>query len=312
MKIAHLFLVLLAVCSAAGQKKETISIPEGIVYHYCDPDKIELAKQRIQECLSGNGSALLQDHLIVGPVLWMRFKDHPEIQKIEEGKVTFHVNDLEIEGKMCQSVKDSEIIWNALRKEIAGDFQIRKATPSELQYYWSVISFEIEEPLLIVETQHHNYILNLLPNDLKLMWLDEAPWKASTQAKKEHIYQNGVEISAVPKGKKETKLEKVILLSSDEVLLENTSVEDLNRIMAKINTIFEDLFLKSNKSGKIIVEFDMGKTHNDILFAVKDDLDLKLMKKFEKRVMNETYPFSKNDPIKFQLLFKINAFNETE
>jgi hypothetical protein len=44
-----------------------------------------------------------------------------------------------------------------------------------LQYYWAVISFDIDEPLLIVETSEHKYILNILKKDLKLMWLDEVP-----------------------------------------------------------------------------------------------------------------------------------------
>ncbi|MFN8296231.1 MAG: hypothetical protein U0T69_08550 [Chitinophagales bacterium] len=68
---------------------------------------------------------------------------------------------------MSQDINDSKIIWDEFKKEISQDYKIRKANEDELKYYWSVISFDIDEPLLIVETNEHNYILNLLKEDLK-------------------------------------------------------------------------------------------------------------------------------------------------
>jgi hypothetical protein len=41
--------------------------------------------------------------------------------------------------------------------------------------YWSVISFDIEEPLVIIETTQERYILNINPKTMKLIWLDQAP-----------------------------------------------------------------------------------------------------------------------------------------
>ena len=58
-------------------------------------------------------------------------------------------------------------VWNELRKEITENYVIRKANEVELKYYWSTIAFDIEEPLFILETQKHNYILNLSKNELK-------------------------------------------------------------------------------------------------------------------------------------------------
>jgi hypothetical protein len=77
---------------------------------------------------------------------------------------------------MTQDVAGTKKVWNELRKEINGEkFIIRKLNERELQYYWAVISFDIDEPLLIVETSTHKYILNILKKNLKLMWLDEVP-----------------------------------------------------------------------------------------------------------------------------------------
>lgn len=311
-----LFIFLFIANISFAQKIETIKIPKGVVYNYCDNKIIEKAKKLIVNNLSeSNDYELLQSHLIIGPELWKRFKDSKKIQSIEKGNVTFHIDNLALEGKMSQSVDDSKIIWDELRNEVTQDYIIRKANEAELNYYWATISFDIDEPLLIVETKEHQYILNITKDDLKLMWLDEVPPAINANNAADSgfkTYQNGKEVDTLSKGIKETALEKVILLSSDEELKKNTSVEDLTAIVDKTNKIFEELFKNSDKSGKIMVHFEIKKKKNEIHYAVRDDLDLDIMKEFEKRVNSEKFPNSKKNPIQIQLIYKVNSFNDTE
>lgn len=215
---------------------------------------------------------------------------------------------------MSQTLEESKIIWDEFRNEVSQDYIIRKANEKELIYYWSVISFDIDEPLLIVETKNHNYILNFLKGNLKLMWLDEAPaLKENDQENSAFVtYQNGTPIDSVAKGERETILEKVVFLNDNDALGKNTSVEDIQEIISKTDKIFNALFKDSTKSGKIMVEFELQKKKNEIQFAVKDDVDLDIMKEFEKKVNSEKYPNSKEDPIKIQLIYKINSYNDTE
>lgn len=299
-----------------AQESETITVPSGVVYKYADKKIIEKAKKLIADNLSQNPNyKLLQPNLIIGPELWKRYKDNKNIQKIEKGKVTFHVDNLELDGKMSQDLNDSKIIWEEFRKEIVEDYIIRKANVDELKYYWSVISFDIEEPLLIVETKEHNYILNLLKKDLKLLWLDEAPLMGDRKSIKDNgtkVFQNGKEINSISAGIRETKLEKIIFLSSDKELKENTSLEDIKAIVDKTDKVFEDLFKNSEKSGKIMIQFTLNKRVNEVEYAVKNDLDLDIMKEFEKRVNTQVYPNSKKDSVVFQLIYKVNSLNDTE
>jgi hypothetical protein len=319
MKLTNILLLIFTINFSFAQKTETIKIPKGIVYNYCDNKVIEKAKKLITNNLSNNNDyKLLQENLIIGPQLWKRFKDNKKIQKIKKGKVTFHVDNLELDGKMSQDLNDSKIIWDEFRNEVSQNYLIRKANEEELKYYWSVISFDIDEPLLIIETKEHNYILNILKNNLKLMWLDEAPKSQKTENQNETNnigvikYQNGKEIDSISKGIKETKLEKVVLLSSDKELKENSSIEDIKTIIDKTNNIFEELFKNSDKSGKIMVHFELKKKKNEIQFAVKDNLDLEKMKEFEKRINSQKFPNSKKDSIKIQLIYKVNSYSDTE
>ena len=323
MKLTNILFFIFIINNAFAQETETIKIPKGIVYNYCSNKKIEKAKRLITNNISKENSyELLQKNLIVGPELWKRFKEIKKIQEIEKGKVTFHVDNLELDGKMSQELNDSKIIWDEFKKEVGQNFIIRKANEPELKYYWSVISFDIDEPLLIVETKNHNYILNILKDDLKLMWLDEAPRLNDENSQNDNKsnskkggtvkYQNGNEIKTISKGTKETKLEKVIFLNSDSELKENSSFEDIKTIVDKTNLIFEELFKNSDKSGKIMIQFEINKEKNEMQYSVRDELDLEIMKEFEKRVNNETYPNTKKDSIKLQLIYKVNSFNDTE
>lgn len=311
-KVILIVLVFISFLSQA-QKNETISIPKGVVYKYADAKIIEKAKKLISDNLSENNDyKILQNNLIIGPELWKRFEANENIKKIKGGKVEFHVDNLVLNGKMSQDINDSKIIWNEFKNEVSKEYIIRKANENELKYYWSVISFDIEEPLLIVETKEHNYILNLLKKDLKLLWLDEAPKPINANKVAVKQYQNGKEIDSISKGIKETTLEKVVLLSSDEELNTNSSFEDIELLIKKTDKIFDELFKNSMKSGKIMVEFELKKKKNEITYAVKDDLDLDIMKVFEQRVNSEIYPNSKKDPIKLRLIYKVNSFNDLE
>jgi hypothetical protein len=175
-KLLLVFLVTLN-CHTYAQKTEKIDIPKRVVYNYCKPKIYEEAKEIVTKELSDQLEySLVERILMVGPVLWTRYSKVDEFSKIEGGNMTLLVDKKQLAGKMTQDIEDSKKIWNKIREEVNGEeFKLRKATYAELDYYWTVISWDIEEPLIIIETSKHRYILNLNPKTMKLLWLDEAP-----------------------------------------------------------------------------------------------------------------------------------------
>lgn len=322
MKLTQTLFLILFINFGFAQNIEKITIPKRVVYNYANDKTNQKAKELIEESLlQKDNFKLLGENLIVGPTLWKKFQNIETLKSIP-GNVIFHIDNLEVDGKNCQILEDSKKIWIEVKKEINEKYIIRKANEDELDYYWSTISFDIEEPLYIIETDQHKYILNFIEKDLKLFWIDEYPnkktyenpidknvYKTDGEFKR---YQNGEEVYLTSKGEKETKLEKVVFLSSDSELKENTSIEDLKKVIDKTNVIFESLFKGSEKSGKIMIQFELGKKKNEIQFAVRDDLDLDIMKEFEKQVNSKKYPNSKKEPIKIQLIYKVNSLNDTE
>jgi hypothetical protein len=124
-------------------------------------------------------------------------------------------------------------------------------------------------------------------------------------------YQNGEVVDSIGKGVIETKLESLEFLNTDSELEESTSLDDIKKLVDITNEIFDALFKDSKKSGKIMIEFELlKKDKNTITFAVRDDLDLDIMKEFEIRIKKADYPKSKNKPIKLILIYKVNSLND--
>jgi hypothetical protein len=178
MKIQIVALLVLLNSSAIAQQTEKVEIPKGVVYKYCDSVTYDKAKSLLTQELSDTPHyALNKGICFIGPVLWGRYEKVPELKNIKGGNMTILGYKKETStGKLTQTNEGIKLVWDHLRSEIhANDFKLRKATAKELKYFWSVISFDIEEPLIIIETSEHNYILNLSPKDYTLVWLDEAP-----------------------------------------------------------------------------------------------------------------------------------------
>ncbi|MEQ1675593.1 MAG: hypothetical protein ABL876_02755 [Chitinophagaceae bacterium] len=173
-------LVLTLLClqlAAIGQKIDSVDVPKGVVYKYASPELVEKAKALITKELGDISTYELDAGILfVGPVLWTRYQEIPSMAAIPGGNVTINFNKEKLSAKMTQDKDGFKKIWDQLRQEVKGkEITLRKATYKELQYYWAVISFDIDEPLLIAEAGDHRFILNLSPKTMKLVWLDEVP-----------------------------------------------------------------------------------------------------------------------------------------
>jgi hypothetical protein len=172
-------LLLFVALSSIAQKVDSISIPKGVRYKYCKPEVLEKAKQLlIKELGEKPKYKIIGDMTFVGPGLWARYKKIKPFTSIEGGNLVLMVDDDKLYGKLAQSQKDGIKFWDQVRKEVAGkEYTLRKATEAELNYYWAIISFDIEEPLIIIETTEHRYLVNFNAKDMTILWLDEAPAK---------------------------------------------------------------------------------------------------------------------------------------
>jgi hypothetical protein len=169
--------VLLMPVLLKAQTIDSVDIPKNVVYKYTDPATILKANNLLLKELSDSATYNLNNGLtIVGPQLWYRYSQIPELNNIPNGNVSIRFNNKAYPAKMLQDADGFKKVWKQLINDIGNEkFIIRKATNKELVYYWAVISFDIDEPLLILENATHRYLFNFSPKDLKLLWIDEVP-----------------------------------------------------------------------------------------------------------------------------------------
>ena len=180
-RFSFILLLLSSVTLLTAQK---IEIPKGVNYKYTSDENNDKAKTMLAKQLTAPDYSINSGMVIIGPRLWLRYKEIPVIRDIEAGNTTFQVPILDkkgkpketqlLKGKLVQTPADFKVVWNQVVSDFKGaNITFRKLTPTELNYYWSIISFDIDEPLLIVEGGKYKLLVNLLPKDLKIAWLDE-------------------------------------------------------------------------------------------------------------------------------------------
>ncbi|HKC67855.1 MAG TPA: hypothetical protein VKG26_06460 [Bacteroidia bacterium] len=161
---------------------QIMDIPEGVRYKPTTDKVNQKAEQLLRKELGPKPSyKLFNIMLCIGPALWDIYKEDTALSNIEGGNLqlqepVYDKNHKQIDtiikiGKFIQAKPDFKKVWDRLRKECDGQELIfRKFKRDELTYFWSVIPYDIEEPVFIVETKLHTYIIDIDNN--KLVWLD--------------------------------------------------------------------------------------------------------------------------------------------
>ena len=176
-------LIVILLCSVTFLTAQKIEVPKGINYKFCSERNNEKAKALLTKQFTDPDYSFFSGMLIIGPRLWVRYKEIPAIRDITAGNTSFHVPIIDkkgkkdtqiLTGKLVQTRDDFKKVWGQVVTDFKGaNITFRKLTPTELNYYWSIISFDIEEPLFIAEGGKYKLLINLQPKDLKIMWLDE-------------------------------------------------------------------------------------------------------------------------------------------
>jgi hypothetical protein len=165
-------------------KAQIIDIPDGISYKYSNEKTNKAAELLMRKELTDPSSTALYDKFVsIGPNLWASWKSDSLVATIV-GNLELHKPVLNargektgvdvLKGRFIQDKADFQKAWRHLVNEIGkSPLTFRKLSKDELKYYWSVISFDIEEPIFVMQTQQRRYIVNISPKTLKLIWLDE-------------------------------------------------------------------------------------------------------------------------------------------
>jgi hypothetical protein len=175
---------------------EPVQVPKGVTYIPATDQINDAARQSLQEKFNVKASdedvrALFEDMVFCGPGMWLNIRNDENISKIKQGRFITKVPVLKpdgrfdhfdsMEGKIFQTREQVLVFWKALVKQADLDkLTIRKLNQEELKIFWKLISFDITEPIFMVESDKHKFLVLFMsprpekPDEkLKIMWIDD-------------------------------------------------------------------------------------------------------------------------------------------
>jgi hypothetical protein len=172
---------------------QTPDVPEHVVYKKASGEVNRRALDMLSSrpLLAGErayaSDQVFSDKLICGPGLWPKIKDDPDMKKITKGEVKFKIptknGEQELAGKLFQTNDEVAAFWKAFRRAYKSEeATVRRPSREELRIYWAMISFDIEEPLFVVETKSASILVQFVSSpsgnaseskELRIFWIDD-------------------------------------------------------------------------------------------------------------------------------------------
>ena len=153
---------------------------QGIVYKQADPAANARAVQQIERILDPNYSgtdSLFGEAIACGPFFWKTLVDNnimndsvgiPMIVVVPVGG-----QQLQMAGRIIKPNSEIARFESYLRDILKNDggFRIRKLNSRELEVYWAMIPYDIEEPIFILESSNHKIIVDFASD--KILHVDD-------------------------------------------------------------------------------------------------------------------------------------------
>jgi len=155
-----------------------------IVYKTASVEANELAMQTAERLFRSTDPVQLEDlagRIICGPGLWRMIKDVPIISELDPVGATSVVDAgagrfQEFEGALFQTEEQRTVLIDVVRHILNDtEFQIRKPDERELRVYWSLIPYDIEEPIYILDNGERRLLVDFVVGDesARLFWIGD-------------------------------------------------------------------------------------------------------------------------------------------
>ena len=169
-RLLLIFLCLCAPLAAQDQWSQTPKAPTGVKYTPLSADRMRKESARVERILAPGYKGkeqLFPTLLVCGPGLWKDWKGLKLPAAVEGIPADFKPGGPGrfFRGKSLKPLEDH------LRKTLAADggFKTRRPTNQELARFWAIIDFDIEEPMIMLESPRRV----LLFYGGKMPWLDD-------------------------------------------------------------------------------------------------------------------------------------------
>jgi hypothetical protein len=186
--VASLLCALALTAQAAAPAVSTDEdLPEGVVYAPADQENMESARKRLLAALSSGPEDLARlmglgekdAKTLVGPYFGIEIDaDHLKGRAfLPRGKYHFPVPGeagLIVESFSAADAAQKRFLahYVLLAADFHGEFAIRRPTFDELALIWGWVSWDLDDPLLIVESARDKYVFDFDPRTGLITWIE--------------------------------------------------------------------------------------------------------------------------------------------
>jgi hypothetical protein len=155
-----------------------INIPDGIVYNKASAEKNDLALGYFKNLINGD-EIIYEDSpkaILMAPNMWNNLKSIEQFAS----KPTLPVDFMDpYSGKISEGAairyEEKTYLFLVVFQRIlrmSNTIEIRKLNNTELKYYWATCVYDLEEPIYIIKTDEHKYIIDMNEEN-KIFFVDD-------------------------------------------------------------------------------------------------------------------------------------------
>ena len=169
-----------------GVRVEPQVIPPGVTYKKADDainDQVRADLQKRFAAGEKEVAGLIKGACVCAPGYWGMIKDRPGLKFQHAIPTSVHVpntttgKEVVFTGATFKEEADLALVAKELAADAGTAPVIRKLNTEEIKMFWAVISFDIEEPVFILENNGRKYLVDLLKDEKSgaytIFWVDE-------------------------------------------------------------------------------------------------------------------------------------------
>lgn len=247
-----------------------VFVPGEVKYEQSTPDKLRPVVAKIEKVLAPNYAGdehIVNETLTCGPFLWRDIRDEPAFQTGKGMTTQFVVptgkEKIRYDARTLQQVEQTRAVEAIMRGQFKkdGKFLVRKLNSQELSFLWTFYPENLEDPLFLLESQHHKYVLIFVKGQLSMVddFFDTAKREVVqpvVDGPDAHPFVEETAKAFWAKPGKDTSAGKLVsgegiqLLSPGEVILISMSAEQLIDYTKFVIAVRDALLAKFAKKGR--------------------------------------------------------------
>jgi hypothetical protein len=311
LKKTLLFALLLLVPGFARELWDTpVVVPDGIHYKVAEKSVVRDAVESARKLLARNYKGpvhIVADVAVAGPFLWRHLSSLPAFAAqpgtLVEFKVQLKDREAMTDGRVFKDTLSTDALESELRAELArdGNFVVRKLRPDEIELLANLVPFELEEPILMVESSHHHFVCVFI--DGRIVMVEDL-----FRAKLEDLRVPLV-VGATPAPTKDSP--KVLAVSDEDIVMSSDEAavtaavkpQELTHYIKDLQNVLKWVApkLPHDVGRSCTVEVDLKPRAHKVLPTCEPALPVKLQKELQERLNRVRVPRVMAD-LHFQLL----------